>query len=178
LIKTRDGQRGKHIYSTLKHPECLSEGIHLIEIGAFDGRGVRLSPMRSHRVPRPDRTDFTCCVVADCEDKIELRRAGLGEFVPSLASKAFGWQVFAIQQRQRQGMDRSLGMAPRAEGLEPAVASVVSDGFGEDAASGISGTQEQHVVHAISHSRPRLVTNISSCRLQTPGTKIETRRSV
>jgi hypothetical protein len=54
---------------------------------AINCGGIGHAPMRRHRLSRPHGTHFLCGVVANCEDKVQLGSARLGEFAPILASQ-------------------------------------------------------------------------------------------
>src|SRR5208282_669152 len=60
--------------------------LHLFK-GAHDRSGVGNTPMGGNRLARPERTNFRCGIVADRKNKIHLRGAGLGKFVPTLAAQ-------------------------------------------------------------------------------------------
>src|SRR3546814_2836521 len=67
--------------------------------------------MRGHRVAGPDGTVFSRRIVADGEDEIHDRRAGLGKLLPALRAQALGRIADACQQPERVRIDRTSGEA-------------------------------------------------------------------
>ena len=61
----------------------------VLVLRADEGGRVLNTPMRGHRLARPDRADLGGRVVADREHEIELRCAGLGELLPTPSSAGF-----------------------------------------------------------------------------------------
>ena len=59
--------------------------------------------MGGHRLTGPDRADFFGRVVANCENKVELRSARQREFIPCLAAQTLGWQVRYFELPQASG---------------------------------------------------------------------------
>jgi hypothetical protein len=57
--------------------------------------------------------------------------------------------VHLLEKIEREGMDMSLGMTARAEGLESALSRAIEDAFGKDAPRRIAGAEEQDVVDTV-----------------------------
>src|SRR5262249_3548302 len=103
------------------------------------------APMRRHRLAGPHRTDFARRVVADGEGEIERRRAGLGELVPRLRTKARRVVAEALQELDCVRVYFALRLAARTVGMEFTGAELVQDGLGHDRARRVAGAQEQNV---------------------------------
>src|SRR6516164_5712869 len=101
--------------------------------------------MRGHRLAWPHRTNFARRVVADSEGKIERRRAGLGELVPRLRTKARRVVAEARQELHGVRVYSALRLAARTVGMELTGAELVQDGLGHDRARRVAGAQEQNV---------------------------------
>jgi len=109
--------------------------------------------MRRHRLAGPHRTDFAGRVVADGEGKIERRRAGLGELIPRLRTKARRVVAEALQELDCVRVHSALRLAARAVGTEFTAAELVQDGLGHDRARRVAGAQEKDVEGTIRHVR-------------------------
>src|SRR5262249_42440295 len=92
-----------------------------------------------------DGTGLGRRVVADGEGKIERRRAGLGELVPRLRTKARRVVPEARQELPRVRVYFALRLAARTVGMEFIGAELVQDGLGHDRARRVAGAQEQNV---------------------------------
>ena len=114
----------------------------------FDRGRVFDSPMRRHRLPRPDRAGFAGCVVADGEHEIHDRGVRPGKFVPCLRAQALGGIVEVRQRRDGERVHFALGLPSGRVGAEAARAILVQDAFGEDRAGGIAGAEEQDIENA------------------------------
>src|SRR5271170_6145255 len=124
-IKRVDLQTRKESYSSFKLFECLAEGKRLLGVSTFNRRGVFDSPVRCHRLAGPDGTHFAGGVVAHGKNKIDWRRSGRRELVPALAAKAFGPQIHALEEIERQPMHLTLWEASCTEGAELALAPMI-----------------------------------------------------
>src|SRR5438067_975440 len=84
------GQAEEKADPPVKHEEGIAESFLHFVFRALDYGGIGNAPVSSHQVPRPNRTDLTCSVVADAEVKVELWGIWPGEFIPNLAAKPAG----------------------------------------------------------------------------------------
>src|SRR5262249_56673549 len=107
--------------------------------------GVGTPPGRGKGRGGPTRTAFARRVVADGEGKIERRRAGLGELVPRLRTKARRVVAEARQELHGVRVHSALRLAARTVGMEFTGAELVQDGLGHDRARRVAGAQEQNV---------------------------------
>src|SRR5260370_16809418 len=102
--------------------------------------------MRGHRLPWPDRADFFRRVVAEGNDKVELRRTRLGEVIPTLAPQTLRRNPPSFESFQRLRPDRARRMTSRAVRREPRLAFKVQNRFGHDGPRRVSRTKKQNVV--------------------------------
>jgi hypothetical protein len=151
LVERAQREIGEDADAVAQHPIGLGEGQATLRLRPLGGGGVWNAPMGGHRLARPDRAHFIRRVVADGEDEIHHRRARCRKLVPALGAQGGGRVVHLAQQIERIGMNLALRMAAGAEALEAAGALAVEDAFRKDAARGISGAQEQHVINMIRH---------------------------
>src|SRR5262249_33285888 len=103
------------------------------------------APMRCHRLAGPDRTGFSRGVVANGENEVERRRAGLGELIPPLRTKARRVVPEALQEFDGARVHAALGLATSAVGTEFTCTELVQDRLGHDRARRVAGAQEQNV---------------------------------
>src|ERR1017187_499945 len=88
LFEARDRQAEKQVDSTIKNHICVPESPFDLRRRAFNCCRIGYAPMTSDGLSRPDRTGFARSVVADGKYKIQLRRAGFRELVPTFATQA------------------------------------------------------------------------------------------
>src|SRR6266571_9054277 len=112
----------------------------------FRQRGIGYTPMRRHRLPRPDGTHFLRRIVANGEDKIHLRRFRFGKLCPALAAQVPRRQVRHFDQLERFRTHNSRWVASRAVSCEKWLAFAVENSLRHDRPGGISRTQKQYVV--------------------------------
>ena len=97
---------------------------------------------------------------------------GPRELGPALAAQAAHGIALAGEYLQRERMDLAAGMAARAERPEAVPAKVIQNDLRHDAARGVAGADEQHVVELLRHVMPPLVTRLcpfaSSSNRSTP----------
>src|SRR5437899_4594825 len=87
-IEAADRQRRENPNALMQHPVRILERKRDLSRGAFGFGWMGNAPMRRHRLAGPNRNDFARSVVAAVEGKMERRRAGLGEIIPRLRTKA------------------------------------------------------------------------------------------
>src|SRR5215471_3264086 len=75
LIEASDLQGRENPNALMEHPVRILEGKSDLSRGAFGFGRIGHAPMCRHGLAWPHWTDFTRCVVADGECKIERRRA-------------------------------------------------------------------------------------------------------
>jgi hypothetical protein len=85
---------------------------------AFRGSWILNTPMRCHRVTRPDWADFRGRLVADGNYEIHLWGTSPLEFRHVLAAQAAGVVVVAGKLRDRVGVNFTLGMTAGAVAFE------------------------------------------------------------
>ncbi len=88
MIETVDWQRCEYTDALLQHSIGILESqsdLNRIPLGF--GR-IGNTPMRSHRLTRPERAGLAGRVVTNGEDKIEDGRARLSELAPGLGTEA------------------------------------------------------------------------------------------
>src|SRR5579859_5231992 len=96
LINRRQRQRKKQTYSAIENGEGLTKStIHLL-LWTLDGRWVRHSPMRRHRLTDPHRAGFLGRVITHRKNKVELRGARSRKFVPALAPQTGNWNSSVV----------------------------------------------------------------------------------
>src|SRR5690349_11405069 len=61
--------------------------------GALDRCRIRNTPMRRHRLARPQGTHFFGGVVANRKNKVHLWGIGPRELIPTFAAETTGWDV-------------------------------------------------------------------------------------
>src|SRR5260370_737812 len=120
----------------------------------FRQRGIGYTPMRRHRLPRPDGTHFLLRIVANGEDKIHLRRFRFGKLFPALAAQVPRRQVRHFDELERFRPHNSRWVASRAVSGEKWLAFAVKNGLRHDRPGGIPGAQEQHAVVPLHRRRP------------------------
>src|SRR5262245_15437741 len=133
--------------SSMQHPIDVFEGQR--DLGGRTRRfgGIGHAPMGGHRLPRPDRTNLACGVVADGEHEIERRRAGLGELAPGFRAEGRGVVAETGEQGQGARIDLALRLASRRIGAKLSCAELVEDRFGDDRTRRIAGAEKQRVEH-------------------------------
>src|SRR3546814_20317677 len=102
--REREEQRN----TVLQVAQGLHEGLALII--AFDGGRILDAPVRRHRMADPYGAGLACGVIADGEDKIELRRVRRGELVPAFRAHARYVEAEPVQTRQGPRMAGALGL--------------------------------------------------------------------
>jgi hypothetical protein len=116
-----------------------------------------------HRIARPHRADLTRRLVAHGEDEIHHRRAGAGEFIPAFAAQPAGPKMQLFERSKGQLMSDTFADTAGAVAFEPALASMIDQHLGEDAARRIAGAEQQHIVS----SRPSLARPTHGLRAST-----------
>lgn len=107
LVNGRNWQREKQTDPSIKYRERFPKSaLHFLGRSLEGGR-IRNAPVRRHRLPRPDRANFVCRVVADGKNKIELGCARLREFIPTLAAQIVPRHSARLQPRNSFRPDRS-----------------------------------------------------------------------
>ena len=82
LIEVSDRQSRENSDALKEHPVGILERQGDLGRRAFGVGRIGNTPMRRHRLAGPNRTGFARRVVADCESKIERRRAGPCKLAP------------------------------------------------------------------------------------------------
>src|SRR3569623_136938 len=118
---------------------------------AFDCRRVLETPVCGGRMTRPDRTGFSCGIVANGDDEIHVRRAGSGEFVPRFAAQILDRVAGFHDLLDRERIDFAARLAAGAIADEAAFAQGGDQGFGHDGTGGVAGAQKQYVAGFVSH---------------------------
>src|SRR6516165_7596322 len=158
----------------MQHPIRILERKRDLGRRAFGFGRIGNAPMRGHRLAWPHRTNFARRVVADSEGKIERRRAGLGELVPRLRTKARRVIAEARQELSRVRVHSALRLAARAVGTELTGAELVQDGLGHDRARRVAGAAKQDVETMGHRYLPRRANYLgSSARRFAPARKFE-----
>src|SRR3984893_7502613 len=150
-IERLDRKTRKELDSRFKLLKRPAERKRFLGIAALGGRGVRNPPVCGHGLSRPDRADFTGCVVANRKDKINGRRPRRGELIPALAAKILRRQIHALEDLDRHWMHLALGEASRTEAVKLAAPPVIDQRFRKDAARGVAGAQKQYAVDPLRH---------------------------
>ena len=103
--------------------------------------------MGGHRLTGPDGADFSRCRVAHREHEIEARRAGLGEFIPTLTSQVLRREMLFLEQFKSQRMDVVSRMTARTEAAKFATPNrgVVNRDLRHDGPRGVAGAEKQDV---------------------------------
>src|SRR5258708_17066478 len=117
--------------------------------------------MCRHWLAWPDGTHLLGRVVANGEDKVHLRRPGLCELFPVLASQTLRRQVCLLNQFERLRAHNSRRVTSRAVSCEEVLALTVENCLGHDGTRRIPRAQEQNVVVRL-HARPALTENLGS----------------
>src|ERR1035437_1954800 len=145
-IEGRQRKREKKADAPFENKKRVAEG-------AFDFGGVSLnrgrignSPVRGHRLSRPQRAGFLGGVVANREDEVHRGSAGTPEFVPAFTAQAGGGDACHRKLLQRFGTNRPGRMTSSTVGGECRPSFVVEDRVGHDGARRVSRAQEQNVV--------------------------------
>ena len=77
----------------IKHSEGITKRVGDFIWSALDCCRVGHTPVRRHRLPRPQRTDLIRCVIADGEDEIQRGGTRLRELIPGLAAEVLSAQT-------------------------------------------------------------------------------------
>src|SRR5215471_18190977 len=77
LIEASDRQRGENADTLMQHPVRILERKGDFRHRTFGLGWIGNAPMRGHRLAGPERTGFPRGVVANSENEVERRRAGL-----------------------------------------------------------------------------------------------------
>src|ERR1700730_7465539 len=96
-IERRHRQREKKIDSAVENKKCIAESSVDFGGASLDSRWVGDSPVRGHRLSRPQRTGLLGSLIADGKDEVHFWRAGAREFVPTLAAQACSGHVRQIK---------------------------------------------------------------------------------
>src|ERR1039458_2755507 len=138
FVETRQWQAQEKTDPAVENHESLAEGLlDLLGCAGYCGR-VRYTPVRGHRLPRPDRADFFGSVVTDGKHEVQVRGVGLREFVPILATCVTGWQFRDFELAKRSGVNNPLRVAACAVSRKVRKAFTVEYRFGHDGPSGVS----------------------------------------
>src|SRR5438270_1064656 len=89
-IQACERQAGKQTDAPLKHDECVTKCPRNLFPRSGDRCRVGDPPMGCHRLTGPNLADFRGGVVADREDKVQLRGSWLDELLACLASHFVG----------------------------------------------------------------------------------------
>ena len=167
------GNATKMPIQLMQHPVRILEGESNFGLRTLGLRRIRNAPVCGHRLPWPDGTGFAGCVVANGEDEIQSRRAGLGEFGPRLRTKFRRVVAEAAQELQRIRIDLAFGLASGAVCTKFSRADLVQYRFGDDRSGGVAGAKEQDIVWFFEHdlSPPSILfsarTLFLACRART-----------
>ena len=82
----REEKRNASLQNRERIPKCA---VNFLRSSLHRSR-IAHTPVRRHRLPRPNRTDLVCRVVTDRKDEIHLRRLWLRKLIPALAAQTFG----------------------------------------------------------------------------------------
>ncbi len=113
---------------------------------ALEFRRIGKTPMRRNRRAWPHRAGFTRGLIADGNDKIHGWGILAAELIPALGSQIRYGMLKPSQQRQRMWVDAAARMTAGAIGRKTTLSDAIEDGRCHDAATGIAGTQKQHVI--------------------------------
>src|SRR4051812_16027020 len=144
-LQRLDRQADETADASLEFVECHPKSRHFLRVGPTGCRRIVDTPMHRHGVTGPDGTGLAGRVVTNSEDEVERRRAGRRELVPALAAQAGGRKTLLSQQCERERMNLALGMAAGTESAESPLAPALNKRLAENAAGGISRTQNEHV---------------------------------
>ena len=97
-VERAERQRGENADTLEEHPVSILEGERDFAGCALGLGRIGHAPMRGHRLAWPNGTCFARRVVADGENEIERRCAGLGELAPRLRAKAGRVIAEALQE--------------------------------------------------------------------------------
>ncbi len=118
---------------------------HRILVCTLIGSRIGERPVRTCRMPWPDRAGFARRIITHGNNNIHM-----GCIWPRILIPRLGTQVLHLNSRGRQGSERIwIGGAgrktSRTEGLKAVAPTSVKIGFREQTACGIPGTKKQHV---------------------------------
>jgi hypothetical protein len=85
--------------------------------------------MCRQRLARPNRANFLGGIVANRKDRIQLWRAGLSKFIPTLAAQPGGGKTSRLQQPGSVRIDAAARVAAGAVSREVGLAFLVQDGL-------------------------------------------------
>ena len=128
--------------------QLFEDGIErVVDFSVRPSRERRISeaPMRRRRSPGPDRAGLGGSVVTNCDDRIDLGRAGPCELVPVLRPRSGCIQPVAFQNRDGLRVHRASGLGAGGKRAKPGAAVAVQDCLGQNGTGRIAGTQEKHV---------------------------------
>ena len=147
-IQSADWENGQQRYAAVQNAEDVGKGFGNLIVGPLNGRWVFDPPVRGHWLPRPNGARLARSLVTNREYKIEFGCAGSRKFVPRFAAQMFCREPVALDEIERNGIDRARMIAACAERLEASVPQVVEQSFGHDAARRVAGANKEHVVFA------------------------------
>lgn len=132
--------------AAVEEEEGIAEGCGNVTGGVANRAGVGNTPVGSHRLTGPNRTNFFGGVITKSKDEIQFGSAGLGEFIPAFAAEVVGWEFGRFQLPKRTRIHKARGMAACAVSGENGLPFVLQNGFGHDGARRIARTKKQQVV--------------------------------
>jgi len=97
LIERVKTQAREDLDSRVEFSERPREHPFLILFGALGSRRIFDSPMRRHRLPRPDGAHLLCSSVTHGEDEVEPGRIRCRKLVPALAAKTLRREVIPLE---------------------------------------------------------------------------------
>src|SRR5262249_49625656 len=139
LIEASDRQSRENANALVEHPIRILERKGDFRGRTFGFRWIGNTSMRCHRLAGPDRTGFPRSVVTNSENEVERRRAGLGELIPPLRTKARRVISEALQEFDGARVHSALRLATGAVGTEFTCTELVQDGLGHDRARRVAG---------------------------------------
>jgi hypothetical protein len=107
--------------------------------------------MRGDPLTRPVRAALPGSSVTHGEYEIQRRAMGSRQFVPTLTPQTLAGKSELLQHIERERMHVTLGVTAGTQSEELAPAYFVDDGFAENAAYRVTGTQKENAVDLVRH---------------------------
>ena len=96
---------------SIESDACIPESLLDLFRRSLDGSRVRYSPGSGHRLPGPNRTYLVRSIVADRDDKIQLRSTGGGKFLQLLLRRPVTGSFASSSWRSAAGWTAPFWMA-------------------------------------------------------------------
>ena len=142
MVECLNGKPDKRLDPLFQGLKGDAERRHFLRFRALHSCRIIDAPVRPDGLSIPDRAGLLGRISTDRNDEVYVRRARLREFIPAFASEPRSVYLERMQERKGRGVYSPGGMTARAVTCESLSTLGPQNGFGQDAAGGVSRAKE------------------------------------